>query len=366
MSTKNPNPEEAPLTSTPPVDFEHLFDEMSELLGLAVNSLQLQNARSADHASRHANALFDQVGEHLSEGDFFLLKILKYGVSLFAPITRAQVFQIEGRYEKALKETAKGIETSEGAIETIEAYIQTPDRDEEIIQVWQPLFSIFPILFKATDASIRADVLGYQGKTQPYIQQLKQAVHEFRQVDFLPQSTDPTFLALAGLCTSIADRLETRAEVFSAHPIADHMTPSGDKIFIIHGHDEAKWRELRDLLEDRLKLETVVLKESPNAGKPLIQKFEEMANECCFAFALVTPDDVVEKEGISYFQARPNVLFELGWFYGRFGRDRVCIIKKAGTELPSNLDGMLSVVFHERVGEGIIEIEDELRRAGVL
>ena len=45
-----------------------------------------------------------------------------------------------------------------------------------------------------------------------------------------------------------------------------------------------------------------------------------------FAIALVTPDDVVKKAGKSQWQARPNVLFELGWFYGRLGPQRLLVL----------------------------------------
>jgi predicted nucleotide-binding protein len=81
---------------------------------------------------------------------------------------------------------------------------------------------------------------------------------------------------------------------------------------------------------------------------------------------LLTPDDFVKKDGKSYFQARPNVLFELGWFYGAFGRNRVCIVKNVKTALPSDLGGILSIDFSDKVAEGYIQIQDELQRAGIV
>ena len=108
-----------------------------------------------------------------------------------------------------------------------------------------------------------------------------------------------------------ADRLETRVEVTLLWPDFPVVHTTGHKIFIIHGHDEAKWRELRDLLEDRLKLKTVVLIDEPSASEVLISKFEESANDCCYAFALLTPDDFVEKEGKSYFSL--GLMFFSNW-----------------------------------------------------
>jgi hypothetical protein len=362
-------PREAELVSADTEDDTRLddsFTKMSQQIQVAVASLQLQNVRDAETAARTAEALYTAAKQHTAPDDLLLLGILKHATCLFAPLTRAIVFQLEGRFSKARDELAKGLATTSEALATINAYAQLPDSDEEVLHIWQPILSIFPILFKGSDASIRAEIVGYQGNMPQYKALLREAVAEYRQADKLPSSLNPMFLALAGLCTSIADRLETRIEVFGSERGQRYLSPLGEKIFIIHGHDEAKWRELRDLLEDRFKLKTVVLKEEPGAGETLIRKFEEFADDCGYAFALFTPDDFVKKDGKSYFQARPNVLFELGWFYGHFGRDRICIVKKAKTELPSDLGGILSIDFHDEVSEGFVKIQDELKRVGVL
>jgi predicted nucleotide-binding protein len=109
----------------------------------------------------------------------------------------------------------------------------------------------------------------------------------------------------------------------------------------------------------------VKLADEAGAGETIIKKFEDAAEDCCYAFALITPDDFIEKEGKSYFQARPNVLFELGWFYGRYGRDRVCIVKQGKTEMPSDLAGILTIDFQTNVSEGLLNIERELSRVGI-
>jgi hypothetical protein len=347
-------------------ELDEVFTKMSELMQTAVASMQLQNIQNVELAARTAEAVYDTSKQHASPHDRLLLEIMKHVIWLFAPITRALVFQMEGRFSKARNELAKGLATSADAIATGEEYAQLPNPDKEVLQIYRPILSVFPIIFKGSDAYIRAEITGYQGNIRKYRELLQEAVTEYRQADKLPPSLNPMFLALVGLCTGIAERLETRIEVFGSEQEQCYQSPTGDKIFIIHGHDEAKWRELRDLLEDRLNLKTVVLKEEPGAAKALIQKFEEFADDCCYAFALLTPDDFVEKDGKSYFQARPNVLFELGWFYGHFGRNRVCIVKKAKTEMPSDLAGILSIDFHDKVSEGFMQIQDELKRVGVI
>ncbi len=105
---------------------------------------------------------------------------------------------------------------------------------------------------------------------------------------------------------------------------------------------------------------TIVLSAEAGKGRTLIEKFEDEAQRAAYAFVLLTPDDVIKKSDTEYSQARPNVIFELGWFYGRLGRDRVCILFKEGTQIHSDLDGISRVEFTDSVMEKIHEIEREL------
>lgn len=139
-------------------------------------------------------------------------------------------------------------------------------------------------------------------------------------------------------------------------------------IFIIHGHDEAKRRELESLLKDRFKLNPIVLLDQPDQGLTIIEKFEKYASNCSYAFALFTPDDIVTNGDKQYFQARPNVIFELGWFYANLGRSRVCILDQASeqSKIFSDLQGVLRMQFNTNVSEKYIEIERELKSLGIV
>lgn len=140
------------------------------------------------------------------------------------------------------------------------------------------------------------------------------------------------------------------------------------KVFIIHGHNEAKRRELKDLLENRFGLEVVILSEQPDQGLTIIEKFEKFAANCSYAFALFTPDDIVTNGSTQYFQARPNVIFELGWFYANLGRARVCILDQASEEsrIFSDLQGVMRIQFTNSINEKYIEIERELKTGGII
>lgn len=142
--------------------------------------------------------------------------------------------------------------------------------------------------------------------------------------------------------------------------------PHTGTIFIVHGHDELNLLRLKELIRQRWRLDPVVLASKPGRGRTIIEKFEEEAQRAAFALVLLTPDDVVEAEAGSYTQARPNVIFELGWFYGRLGRNRVCILFKEGTRIHSDLDGISRVQFTDSIYEVVNELERELVVAGML
>jgi predicted nucleotide-binding protein len=140
-------------------------------------------------------------------------------------------------------------------------------------------------------------------------------------------------------------------------------------IFIIHGHNEAKWRELYKILKEDFDLNPIVLGEQPDRGcSTIIEKFEYYAKACSYAFAIFTPDDVVEKNGQKYFQARPNVIYELGWFSAYLGRERVCLLLQEGEnmEIFSDFQGVLQKRFRNSIIEQYKSIKQDLEYVGLL
>lgn len=121
------------------------------------------------------------------------------------------------------------------------------------------------------------------------------------------------------------------------------LTPAGsNKVFIVHGHDEGALQGLARFLE-KINLEAIVLSEKPNQGRTIIEKYEDYADEVGFAVVLLTPDDLTVGNGsdANNRRARQNVIFELGYFSGRLGRGRVCLLKKGDVEIPSDLFGVV-------------------------
>lgn len=175
---------------------------------------------------------------------------------------------------------------------------------------------------------------------------------------------------LHALIETLEDHPEDVLEVvvpISNPPLIKIPPPEAkNEIFIIHGHDETNLLKLEKMLRERWNFEPIIMSGEPGKGRTLLEKFETEARRAVFAVALLTPDDVIMSKDRTYGQARPNVIFELGWFFGRLGRDRVCILFREGTSIHSDLDGISRIVFSDSVEEKIIDIENELLAAGLL
>ena len=87
-----------------------------------------------------------------------------------------------------------------------------------------------------------------------------------------------------------------------------------------------------------------MLEEQPDAGRTIIEKFEQHAVEAGYAVVLLTSDDEGREAGTQDElrpRARQNVILELGFFIGELGRGRVALLYEEGVELPSDIVGVL-------------------------
>jgi predicted nucleotide-binding protein len=67
-----------------------------------------------------------------------------------------------------------------------------------------------------------------------------------------------------------------------------------------------------------------------------------------FAVLVFTGDDIVRSRSNEMFGPRDNVIFELGLFIGKLGRDRTFVLRQAGAQLkiPSDLTGVTTADYH--------------------
>lgn len=98
------------------------------------------------------------------------------------------------------------------------------------------------------------------------------------------------------------------------------------------------------------------------------------ANRFDFAVLVVSTDDLLVSRGEVHASPRDNVLFELGLFIGRLGRERTFIVYDRANppKLPSDLAGITAATFQPHdsgniqaaVGAACAKVEQAIRRLG--
>ena len=140
----------------------------------------------------------------------------------------------------------------------------------------------------------------------------------------------------------------------------------GNTVFLVHGHDEAIIHETARLLE-RFGLDLIILREQPNSGRTIIEKFVDYS-DVGFAVVLLTGDDRGGVKSLASgehkLRARQNVILELGFFLGKLGRSRVCALYEEGVEIPSDYGGVLFLPL-DRAGAWRLALARELKAAGL-
>ncbi len=113
-----------------------------------------------------------------------------------------------------------------------------------------------------------------------------------------------------------------------------------------------------------------------NAGEYILEGLIKKVGNSDFAIMALTSDDIVSTRGKEYDIPRDNVLFELGMFIGKLGRDRTFMVvdKRANLKLPSDLDGIITCSYEppERggyqgaLGPACSQIKKQIKELGSL
>ncbi len=176
---------------------------------------------------------------------------------------------------------------------------------------------------------------------------------------------------------SIIERLEliplSNTLAAGAAPINEpQRTPTKTKkVFVVHGHDEIAKTNLEVFLHE-IGLEPVVLHRQADEGLTIIEKFEKHS-DVGYAFILLTPDEISyvkadeskdDNARQKEYRARPNVIFEFGYFVGKLGRSRVCCLYTGDVSLPSDVSGMIYKKFTSSIEEVAYSIIKDLKASG--
>lgn len=186
---------------------------------------------------------------------------------------------------------------------------------------------------------------GVYSDDYPQLQHYQEGINEKinRSVAILEQ-------AIRGLQEDIEDASHHAAAARSVEGIANASAETR-RVFVVHGHDGGTRDSVARFLAT-IDLKPVILHERPNKGRTLITKFREESADISFAVVLMTPDDQGAETGAPATRprARQNVVFELGFFIGKLGPERVTALVRGDVDRPSDFDGVVYIDFDNADG----------------
>lgn len=138
------------------------------------------------------------------------------------------------------------------------------------------------------------------------------------------------------LVRDIDQIFEIRANSELAAPIVSKPR----RVFLSHGRSK-DWLAVQAYIERDVDLPTLELAQEASRGQTIIEKLFGNAERCDSAVIVMTGDDVAEDQ----VRARENVIHEIGFFQGKFGRQAVVVLHEDGVNIPTNLAGVVYVPF---------------------
>ena len=173
---------------------------------------------------------------------------------------------------------------------------------------------------------------------------------------------------LLNLISVMIEDLEINTVFQKAVPLPQKkITKKSNKIFIVHGHNEEMKQSVARFVE-KIKFDAVILHEQANEGKTIIEKFKNHS-DVPFAIVLLSPDDLaIPKDGdvaSGKLRARQNVIFELGFFLGKLGNERVIVLHQLADnfEIPSDYQGVIYTPY-DHFGNWKFQLVKELKAGG--
>lgn len=155
------------------------------------------------------------------------------------------------------------------------------------------------------------------------------------------------------LVRDIDQIFEIRANSELAQPKEENIC----RVFISHGRS-SDWREVQPFIERDVGIQTLELEQEPNLGRTIIEKLIHNASRCSSAVIVMTGDDVANEDEA---RVRENVMHEIGFFQGRYGRNSVALLHEEGVNIPSNLAGVAYIPFPKgNISSGFHVLQREL------
>ena len=114
-------------------------------------------------------------------------------------------------------------------------------------------------------------------------------------------------------------------------------------------------------------IKVIILREQPNEGRTIIEKFVDYS-DAGFALIFLTPDDKGGPINVPFdkfkTRARQNVSLELDYFLGKLGCRRVSALYREGVEITSDYSGVLFIPL-DPDGAWCLKLARELKAAEI-
>ena len=259
--------------------------------------------------------------------------------------------RLQDRIEKGMELKSKQVNTREAFEELKNNYSKWDSFNSELLRR----------IFTTDEAAMEYDYWGVMAVSM-YEESLGEKIADtYKDIDKKIHRLD-----------SLIERLELIPLAGQVSPVATASQPTpqprSKKVFVVHGHDEVAKTSLEVFLHE-IGLEPIVLHRQADEGLTVIEKFEKHS-DVGYAFILLTPDEVAyvvaeagkpEAERKIEVRARPNVIFEFGYFVGKLGRSRVCCLYTGNVSLPSDVSGMIYKKYEKSIEEVAYSVIKDLR-----
>jgi CAP12/Pycsar effector protein, TIR domain len=137
----------------------------------------------------------------------------------------------------------------------------------------------------------------------------------------------------------------------------------GTNVFIGHGRSK-EWKDLKDFINDRMRLPWDEFNRIPVAGIPNAVRLASMLDAAAIAFLVLTAEDELADGKM---QARMNVIHEAGLFQGRLGFSKAIVMLEEGCEEFSNIEGLGQIRFRKDNIKGAFhDVQLVLEREGLV
>jgi predicted nucleotide-binding protein len=354
-------------------NFDIYSEEIIEQFSNSMFALQMQDLQNSEQVLNKAKIAYNIMKDKIDGEELLVCNIFMGFIELSTRLLRSIFYTFDERFKKAseelieAKKICKKVNTSFNSIET-------PNDIESEGYFW--LFKFITIFFERiidTSYGITEKTLeSINGKYIDEILMFQIAAQELRKINELEinnsdAESNNIIIGMIAFLNRLAEIYEKKAErIEEKRKTIEYLKPIDKNVFIAHGHNIGALRELEKMLQKEFNINPIILIDELDRGNTIIENIEQYGSKCCFSFIIISHDDWVINDKKKSFQARPNVLFELGWFCGRYGRSKVRILKQKDTLIPSDLNGLITFDFNENINELFLKIKTDLITAGIL